>query len=95
MEVRDLPPARAPADGRGRGDDDVTSPSGDDRLPSARVCVIDEAGGTIREGRCASEPEAIARVVRHRGRRIEHIALGTGSPSQWLHTELTLEGFAG
>jgi transposase len=62
-------------------------------LGSSSVCVIDERGVIIKEGQCASEPEAIARFIRHKGGRIEHVGLETGSLSQWLHAGLAREGF--
>ncbi len=62
-------------------------------LDSASICVVDERGVVIKEGKCPSEPEAIARFIRHKGRRIEHVGLETGGLSQWLHAGLTLEGF--
>ena len=62
-------------------------------LDSPSVCVIDERGVIIKEGQCASEPEAIARFIRHKGRRIGHVGLETGSLSQWLHAGLAREGF--
>ena len=62
-------------------------------LESASICIVDEAGVIIKEGKCACEPEVIARFVRMPGRRIEHVGLETGSLSQWLHAGLTREGF--
>lgn len=62
-------------------------------LDSASICVVDERGVVIKEGKCPSEPAAIARFIRHKGRRIEHVGLETGSLSQWLHAGLTREGF--
>lgn len=62
-------------------------------LDSSSICVIDERGVIIKEGKCDSEPKAIARLVRHQGRRIEHVGLETGGLSQWLHGGLTREGF--
>ena len=62
-------------------------------LESSSICVIDERGVVIKEGKAASEPEAIARFIRHRGRKVEHVGLETGSLSQWLHAGLMKEGF--
>jgi transposase len=62
-------------------------------LDSSSICVIDERGVLIKEGKTDSEPTAIARFVRHKGRKIEHVGLETGSLSQWLHAGLTREGF--
>lgn len=62
-------------------------------LDSSSICVIDERGVIIKEGKCASEPEAIARFIRHKGRKIEHVGLETGGLSQWLYAGLVREGF--
>jgi transposase len=62
-------------------------------LDSASICIVDEQGIVIKEGKCASEPQVIAHFIRHKGRRIEHVGLETGSLSQWLHAGLTREGF--
>lgn len=63
-------------------------------LDETQVCVIDEGGRIVKEGRCASEPGAIARAIRHQGRRIQHVGLETGNLSQWPFDGLTKEGFA-
>jgi transposase len=62
-------------------------------LDTSSICVIDERGVIIKEGKCESEPEAIARFIRHRGRKIEHVGLETGALSQWLYAGLVREGF--
>ncbi len=62
-------------------------------LDSSSICVIDECGVIIKEGKADSDPIAIARFIRHRGRKIEHVGLETGSLSQWLYAGLTREGF--
>ncbi|SDB74898.1 IS110 family RNA-guided transposase [Belnapia rosea] len=62
-------------------------------LDSSSICIVDERGVIIKEGKCPSEPEAIARFIRHKGRRVEHVGLETGGLSQWLHAGLTREGF--
>jgi hypothetical protein len=54
---------------------------------------IDERGVIIKEGRVDSDPIAIARFIRHRGRRVEHVGLEAGSLPQWLHAGLVQEGF--
>lgn len=41
-----------------------------------------------------SEPKAIAKAIRHKGRRIEHVGLEAGDLSQWLHEGLVREGFS-
>lgn len=62
-------------------------------LDETHFCVVDEGGRIVKEGRCASEPQAIAKSIRHKGRRIDHVGLETGGLSQWLFEGLTNEGF--
>jgi transposase len=57
-------------------------------LESSSICVIEERGVGIKEGNAASEPEANARFIRHRGRKAELVGLETGSLSQWLRAGL-------
>ena len=47
-------------------------------LESSSICIIDERGVIIKEGQTTSEPEAIGRFIRHKGRKIEHVGLETG-----------------
>ncbi|GMG85675.1 hypothetical protein LNKW23_49040 [Paralimibaculum aggregatum] len=63
-------------------------------LDERHVCVVDEGGRIVKEARAPSEPKAIARAIRHQGRRIQHVGLEAGSPSQWLHEGLVKEGFS-
>jgi transposase len=49
-------------------------------LDSSSICIIDERGGVIKEGKADSDPIAIARFIRHRGRRVEHVGLETRLP---------------
>jgi transposase len=62
-------------------------------LESSSICIIDERGVIIKEGQTTSEPEAIGRFIRHKGRKIEHVGLETGGLSQWLHAGLEKQGF--
>jgi transposase len=62
-------------------------------LDSSSICVIDERGIIIKEGKADSEPAAIGRFIRHRGRKVEHVGFETGSLSQWLYAGLSKEGF--
>lgn len=63
-------------------------------LDETHICVVDEGGRIIKETRAASEPAAIAKAIRHQGRRIEHVGLETGNLSQWLYDGLVKEGFS-
>jgi transposase len=62
-------------------------------LDSVSICVVDERGVIIKEGKADSEPVAIAHFIRHRGRRVEHVGLEAGPLSQWLYAGLVREGF--
>ena len=62
-------------------------------LKTTSVCVIDERGIIIKEGKVDSHPQAIARFVKHQGRKIEHVGLEAGQLSEWLYAGLTKEGF--
>ncbi len=63
-------------------------------LDETHICVVDEGGRIIKEARSLSEPQAIAKAIRHKGRRIEHVGLETGNLSQWLYEGLVKEGFS-
>jgi transposase len=63
-------------------------------LDETHFCVVDEGGRIVKEGRCPSDPHAIAKAIRHQGRKIEHFGLETGGLSQWLFEGLTKEGFS-
>jgi transposase len=56
------------------------------------VCIIDEAGKTIREVKVASEPEAILSVLVDEALTIERIGLEAGPLSQWLYSGLAETG---
>jgi transposase len=56
------------------------------------VCIIDEAGKTIREVKVASEPEAIVSVLVDEALTIERIGLEAGPLSQWLYSGLAETG---
>jgi transposase len=62
-------------------------------LESSSICVIDERGVIIKEGKVESDPHVIARFIRHRGRKVEHVGLEAGQLSEWLFVGLSEEGF--
>src|SRR5262249_60643161 len=61
-------------------------------LESASVCVIDAAGRIIREGKVASEPEALTGWLKESGMSLEGVGLEAGPLSQWLHSGLRQAG---
>lgn len=56
------------------------------------VCVINEAGATIREVKVACEPEALVAVLMDDALTIERIGLEVGPLSQWLYSGLAEAG---
>jgi transposase len=61
-------------------------------LESANVCVVNEQGLIVREGKVASDPEAlIAWLAKLKG-KVELIGLEAGPLSQWLHAGLSQAG---
>jgi len=44
-------------------------------LDETHICVVDEGGRIIKEARAPSGPKALAKAIRHEGRRIEHVGL--------------------
>jgi transposase len=61
-------------------------------LESSSVCVMDATGRIVREGKVASEPEALARFLADLGLAIVRIGLEAGPLSQWLHAGMTAAG---
>ena len=62
-------------------------------LEMSSICIIDERGVIIKEGKTASDPHSIAKFMRHRGRKVEHVGLEAGQLSEWLFVGLSEEGF--
>ena len=52
------------------------------------VCVIDEAGGIVFEGKARSEPGVLAKVIAKRAPEAVRIGFETGAMSSWLWHEL-------
>ena len=52
------------------------------------VCVVDEDGKVLFEGKAPSDPGALARVIRKRAPAAERIGFETGAMSSWLWHEL-------
>src|SRR5215203_6729898 len=61
-------------------------------LESASVCIVDERGLIVREGKVASEPEALIGWLAKPGAEVELIGLEAGPLSQWLHAGLSQAG---
>lgn len=52
------------------------------------VCVVDQDGKVLFEGKAPSDPRALARVIRKRAPAAERIGFETGAMSSWLWHEL-------
>src|ERR1700742_977628 len=63
-------------------------------LEYSSVCVVDVTGKLAREGKVASEPEALVTWLRCLGLRLERIGLEAGPLSQWLYMAMEKAGLA-
>ena len=53
-------------------------------LEQSSVCVVDAAGGIVREAKVASEPEALIGFLGGLPRPVARVGLEAGPLSQWL-----------
>ena len=58
------------------------------------MCVVDAAGKIVRQGKVASEPEALPRWCAALGFELARIGLEAGPLSQWLFRALQQGGLA-
>src|SRR3978361_1884513 len=56
------------------------------------VCIVDDAGKIVREGKGASEPEALLQGLENPTYRFKRIGLEAGPLSQWLFSTLAEAG---
>src|SRR5829696_9845659 len=63
-------------------------------LECSSVCVVDATGKIVREGKVASEPEALISWFRLLGFAAERIGLEAGPLSQWLYAAMKQAGLA-
>jgi transposase len=61
-------------------------------LQETAICIVDEDGIVISEGKTASEPDELARWIATTGLTITRVGLEAGPLSPWLHTELRAAG---
>ena len=61
-------------------------------LKETSVCVLDASGSVAFEGRAASDPTSLARLIRTKAPRAVKIGLETGATSVWLWHALRAEG---
>lgn len=62
-------------------------------LEATSVCVVDEAGSIVWEGKVASAPETIDQALREIGCSFERLGLEAGPLSQWLYDGLRALGW--
>ena len=63
-------------------------------LECSSVCVVDATGKIVREGKVASEPEALIAWFDSLGFELGRIGLEAGPLSQWLYAGMTQAGLA-
>jgi len=63
-------------------------------LECSSVCVVDASGKIVREGKIASEPEALIAWLGSAGVPLERIGLEAGPLSQWLYAGMKQAGLA-
>src|ERR1700727_2264229 len=63
-------------------------------LECSSVCVVDGGGKIVREGKVASEPEALIAYFGSLGLAVVRIGLEAGPLSQWLYAAMKEAGLA-
>src|SRR4029077_10666395 len=63
-------------------------------LEYSSVCVVDASGKIVREGKVASEPEALISWFGSLGLSLTRIGLEAGPLSQWLYAAMREAGLA-
>jgi transposase len=63
-------------------------------MEQSSVCVVDAGGKLVREGKVASEPEALIGYFRSLGLAVSRIGLEAGPLSQWLYAAMKEAGLA-
>lgn len=58
------------------------------------VCIIDDEGTVLFEGRVPTDPDALAKIIGERAPGMSRIGLETGMMSSWLWRELNRRGLA-
>ena len=61
-------------------------------LETTSICVIDSNGAVVWRGKCATEPDAICRIVRAQAPALAQFGLETGQLSNWLTLGLRRRG---
>jgi len=63
-------------------------------LERSSVCVVDGSGKIVREGKAASEPEAMIGYFRSLGLSLTRVGLEAGPLAQWLYAAMKQAGLA-
>jgi transposase len=63
-------------------------------LECSSICIVDTTGKIVREGKVASEPEALTGWLEGLGAGLARIGLEAGPLSQWLYAEMKESGLA-
>jgi transposase len=61
-------------------------------LKATSICVLDEAGTRVFEGKAATDPATLARLIRKRAPEVVRVGLESGPTSAWLFHALTAAG---
>ena len=61
-------------------------------LEETAICVVDESGRIVKEGRAASEPQALYEALRKVDLPLERIGLEACSLAAWLYDGIRAEG---
>jgi transposase len=61
-------------------------------LKETAICVVDEQGGIVKEGRATSEPKALIAALQKVGLPLERVGPEACSLAAWLHTGLRQAG---
>jgi transposase len=60
-------------------------------LKDTSVCILDQTGSLVFEGKVVSEPKAIARLIRKHATNVARVGLESGPTSVWLSHALLAE----
>ena len=63
-------------------------------MEHSSVCVVDDRGGIVREGKVASEPAGLSKWLKGAGIQLARIGLEAGPLSQWLYAGMSRAGLA-
>jgi transposase len=61
-------------------------------LKETAVCIVGDDGGRLFEGKVATDPASLARLIRKRAPDLVRVGLESGATSAWLTHSLTAEG---